>query len=64
MMRFALTCRHIRPELVDPKLHDMGIYDGSLRERYYGDVEESAAIVEGTSTKALPDIIMADASAT
>ena len=42
-MRFALTCRHIRPEKIDPSLHHMGDYDASLLEDYHGDVEETEA---------------------
>ena len=42
-MRFALTFRHIKPELVDSSLHHMGDYDASLIDDYNGDTEETAA---------------------
>ena len=36
-LRFALTCRYIKPEMVAPELHWKADYDHNVGHKYYGD---------------------------
>ena len=37
-LRFALTCRYVKPEKVKPEFHYKGDYDEAAFEQYSGDI--------------------------
>ena len=53
-VRFGLTCRYVKPELVSKEFHHMGDYDEAAVARYYGDGDVRDANADDNDMSGLP----------
>ena len=53
-VRFALTCRYVKPEMVRPEYRHMGDYDEEAVAKYYGEGDVSEANASDNDMSRLP----------